>query len=59
MHVCPVAAKIPDTTPFGVVYLGVVKNNIGGFAAQLKRHVLDALRGRLINEFAGLASRRP
>ncbi len=38
----------------GLIEIGVVENNIGRFAAELERHVLDAARGQPIDMLARL-----
>ena len=54
MQVCPVAAKIPETTPLTASSrFGVVENDVGGFAAQFERDVFDAARGQFVDVLAG------
>ena len=54
MQVWPVAAKIPETTPFTASSIsGVVENDVGGFAAEFEGDFLDAFGGELVDVFAG------
>jgi hypothetical protein len=54
MQVWPVAAKIPATdTVDGLIEIGVIEDNVGGLAAELQSHALDAACGLFIHALSG------
>ena len=54
MQVCPVAAKMPETTPLTALSIsGVLEHDIGRFAAKLERDRLDGPRGKLVDALSG------
>ena len=54
MQVWPVAAKMPEIAPFTASSrIGVVEHDVRRFAAELQRHLLEAVAAELVDALAG------
>jgi len=58
IQVCPVAAKMPETTPFTASSkIGIIEDDVGRFASELKRNLL--MLSRRAGRRARPCGRRP